>query len=176
MEQEPNYESGIYGKAEVRFGGKIAIDVVGYQTKKIHGIALAEFYQKGTVGQNPPTQQHHEPQVFLIFDNMKSVEMLEAALMTVRENIKRDIEAEAGEPQPPKQSPEVETLLDQRLVNLDFKVRTLNILHAANVDTVRELVRLNKTDLLKLRHAGKHTLWEIDDFIKDNNLQWGMKV
>lgn len=67
-------------------------------------------------------------------------------------------------------------ILDQRVINFELKVRTLNILRKAKVETVRDLVRLNKIDILKYRDAGKKTLAELDDFICDHNLNWGMDV
>ena len=67
-------------------------------------------------------------------------------------------------------------ILDQRVINFELSVRTLSILHKAKVDTVRDLVRLNKIDILKFRNAGKKTLAELDDFICDHNLNWGMDV
>lgn len=67
-------------------------------------------------------------------------------------------------------------ILDQRMINFSLSVRTLTILHQAKVDTVRDLVRLNKIDILKIRNAGRKTLAELDDFICDHNLNWGMDV
>ena len=67
-------------------------------------------------------------------------------------------------------------ILDQRVINFELKTHTLSILHQAKVDTVRDLVRLNKIDILKIRNAGKKTLAELDDFICDHNLNWGMDV
>ncbi len=173
MEENQNYESGIFGKAEVRFGGKIAIHVVDYKGTNTHGIALCEFYKKGTVGEPAPIQQFHDPQVFLVFDNIKSVEMLEDALMSVRESFKRDAEElEAKD----KLTSEQEALLGQKITDLDLSVRTLNITKANGIETVRDLVRLKKTDWLKFRNGGKKSLAELDDFIQSIGLQWGMNV
>ena len=68
------------------------------------------------------------------------------------------------------------TILDQRVFNFELKTHTLSILRKAKVETVRDLVRLNKIDILKIRNAGKKTLAELDDFICDHNLNWGMDV
>lgn len=67
-------------------------------------------------------------------------------------------------------------ILDQRMINFELKTHTLSVLHQAKVDTVRDLVRLNKIDILKIRNAGRKTLAELDDFICDHNLNWGMDV
>lgn len=67
-------------------------------------------------------------------------------------------------------------ILDQRMINFELKTHTLSVLHQAKVDTVRDLVRLNKIDILKIRNAGRKTLAELDDFICDHKLNWGMDV
>jgi DNA-directed RNA polymerase subunit alpha len=47
-------------------------------------------------------------------------------------------------------------LLKSRLVDLDLSVRALNCLKAAEVDTLGDLVKFNKNDLLKFRNFGKN--------------------
>jgi DNA-directed RNA polymerase subunit alpha len=71
---------------------------------------------------------------------------------------------------------ETETLLNQRLDEQDLTVRTLACLRAAGIETVRELVRLQKTDFLAFRSVGRKVFIELDDFLADNKLSWGMKV
>ena len=58
----------------------------------------------------------------------------------------------------------------------DLSVRALACLRAAGIKTVRELVRMQKSDWLKFRNAGRKTLIELDDFLTDHNLTWGMNV
>ena len=78
---------------------------------------------------------------------------------------------------PNKEEGEKKTpILDQRMINFELKTHSLSVLHQAKVDTVRDLVRLNKIDILKFRNAGKKTLAELDDFICAHNLNWGMDV
>ena len=60
--------------------------------------------------------------------------------------------------------------------NFELKTHTFTILNKAHVYKVRDLVRLNKIDVLKFRNAGRKTLAELDDFICDHNLNWGMDV
>jgi DNA-directed RNA polymerase alpha subunit len=45
-----------------------------------------------------------------------------------------------------------------------------------DIKTVRDLVRLHRTDFLKLRSTGKKTCKEIDEFLLDHDLRWGMDV
>ena len=172
LNKEVKYESGITGQAEVRFGGKIWIRSCELKNSKVKGIALHEMFHKHNTG-DTCQDDVHPWQVIMLFDNMKSIDIMQDALNTIREMMKREAEQEEKKPTYPQ---EVETLLDQNLVNMNLKVRTLNILHSGNIEKVRDLARLNKTDVLKLRNSGKKTLWELDDFLKDNNLCWGMNV
>ncbi|HOK60995.1 DNA-directed RNA polymerase subunit alpha [Tenuifilum sp.] len=67
-------------------------------------------------------------------------------------------------------------LLKQKLVDLDLSVRALNCLKAADVETLGELVRYNKNDLLKFRNLGKKSLAELEDLLDSLNLSFGMDV
>ena len=67
-------------------------------------------------------------------------------------------------------------LLKTKLVDLDLSVRALNCLKAAEVDTVGDLVRYNRNDLLKFRNFGKKSLTELDDLLASLNLHFGMDV
>ncbi|MFO8066244.1 MAG: DNA-directed RNA polymerase subunit alpha C-terminal domain-containing protein, partial [Bacteroidales bacterium] len=67
-------------------------------------------------------------------------------------------------------------LLKTKLVDLDLSVRALNCLKAADVETLADLVVLNKHDLLKFRNFGKKSLTELEDLIKSKNLTFGMNL
>ena len=67
-------------------------------------------------------------------------------------------------------------LLKTKLLDLDLSVRALNCLKAAEVDTVGDLVRYNRNDLLKFRNFGKKSLTELDDLLASLNLHFGMDV
>lgn len=67
-------------------------------------------------------------------------------------------------------------LLNRQLTDFPLSVRSLNCLKANNIHTVRDLVKLNKIDWLKFRSSGKKSLNELDDFITEHNLSWGMNV
>ena len=67
-------------------------------------------------------------------------------------------------------------LLNRQLTDFPLSVRSLNCLKANNIHTVRDLVKLNKIDWLKFRSSGKRSLNELDDFITEHNLSWGMNV
>lgn len=73
-------------------------------------------------------------------------------------------------------SPKMKALLSQKVENLDLSVHTRNLLKANGINTLLDLCRLNKTDWLKFRNCGKRSLRELDDFLTDHNLTWGMDV
>ncbi|MGB4292480.1 MAG: DNA-directed RNA polymerase subunit alpha [Bacteroidales bacterium] len=67
-------------------------------------------------------------------------------------------------------------LLKTKLVDLDLSVRALNCLKAAEVETLGDLVKFNKNDLLKFRNFGKKSLTELDELLESLNLSFGMDV
>jgi DNA-directed RNA polymerase subunit alpha len=67
-------------------------------------------------------------------------------------------------------------LLKTKLVDMELSVRALNCLKSAEVETLGELVQLNKNDLLKFRNLGKKSLTELDEFLASMNLSFGMDI
>ena len=67
-------------------------------------------------------------------------------------------------------------LLKTKLVDLDLSVRALNCLKAAEVETLGDLVKFNKSDLLKFRNFGKKSLTELEDLLSQMNLTFGMDI
>ena len=65
-------------------------------------------------------------------------------------------------------------LLKTNLMDLDLSVRALNCLKAAEVDSLGELVKFNKNDLLKFRNFGKKSLTELEDLLTSMSLTFGM--
>ncbi len=65
-------------------------------------------------------------------------------------------------------------LLKTNLMDLDLSVRALNCLKAAEVDSLGELVKFNKNDLLKFRNFGKKSLTELEDLLTSMGLTFGM--
>ena len=72
--------------------------------------------------------------------------------------------------------PHMRQLLKTKLSDQDLSVRALNCLKAAEVETVGDLVRFNRNDLLKFRNFGKKSLSELDDLLATLNLHFGMDV
>jgi len=67
-------------------------------------------------------------------------------------------------------------LLKTKLTDMNLSVRALNCLKAADVETLGELVKFNKTDLLKFRNFGKKSLAELDDLLESLNLSFGTDI
>jgi len=67
-------------------------------------------------------------------------------------------------------------LLKTKLVDLDLSVRALNCLKAAEVESLGDLVKFNKNDLLKFRNFGKKSLTELDELLESMNLSFGMDI
>jgi DNA-directed RNA polymerase subunit alpha len=67
-------------------------------------------------------------------------------------------------------------LLKSRLTDMDLSVRALNCLKAADVETLGELVRYQKNDLLKFRNFGKKSLTELDELLERLELNFGMDI
>lgn len=67
-------------------------------------------------------------------------------------------------------------LLKTKLVDLDLSVRALNCLKAAEVETLGDLVKFNKNDLLKFRNFGKKSLTELEELLSSMSLNFGMDI
>ncbi len=67
-------------------------------------------------------------------------------------------------------------LLKTRLADMNLSVRALNCLKAADVETLGELVRYQKNDLLKFRNFGKKSLTELDELLDNLKLTFGMDI
>ena len=71
---------------------------------------------------------------------------------------------------------ELAEVLGRRLADEHLTVRSLNCLKAADIETVSQLVRCKKTDLLKFRNFGKKSLTELDDYLDSLGLSFGMDI
>ena len=66
------------------------------------------------------------------------------------------------------------SLFSIRLVNCNLPVRVLNVTKAADIYTIGDLVQYSKLDMIKFRNFGKKSLMQLDDFIHEMGLEWGM--
>jgi DNA-directed RNA polymerase subunit alpha len=67
-------------------------------------------------------------------------------------------------------------ILKTPLADLDLSVRAYNCLKAAEIKTLGELVNYHIDDLLKFRNFGKKSLSELEEFVRDRGLHFGMDV
>lgn len=92
------------------------------------------------------------------------------------EKITLDAEEKAASEEFDETSLHMRQLLKTKLVDMDLSVRALNCLKAADVETLADLVSLNKHDLLKFRNFGKKSLTELEELIKSKSLTFGMNL
>jgi DNA-directed RNA polymerase subunit alpha len=67
-------------------------------------------------------------------------------------------------------------MLKSKLSDMDLSVRALNCLKSAELETMGDLVSIQKGDLLKFRNFGKKSLTELEDLVKTKGLEFGMNV
>ncbi|MFI3298415.1 MAG: DNA-directed RNA polymerase subunit alpha [Rikenellaceae bacterium] len=67
-------------------------------------------------------------------------------------------------------------LLKTRLTEHDLSVRALNCLKTAEVETLGDLVRFHRSELLKFRNFGKKSLTELDELLAAKGLSFSMDV
>lgn len=67
-------------------------------------------------------------------------------------------------------------ILKTPLADLDLSVRAYNCLKAAEIRTLGELVNYQIDDLLKFRNFGKKSLSELEEFVREKGLHFGMEV
>lgn len=92
------------------------------------------------------------------------------------EKISLDVEGSAVQDEFDEDVLNMRKLLKTKLTERDLSVRALNCLKAAEVETVGELVRFQRNDLLKFRNFGKKSLSELDELLVNLNLSFGMDV
>ncbi|MBC7424977.1 MAG: DNA-directed RNA polymerase subunit alpha [Bacteroidia bacterium] len=67
-------------------------------------------------------------------------------------------------------------ILKTNLADLDLSVRAYNCLKAAEIRTLGELVSFDIEDLLKFRNFGKKSLSELEEFVREKGLTFGMDL
>jgi Bacterial RNA polymerase, alpha chain C terminal domain len=77
-------------------------------------------------------------------------------------------------PAPAREQPVVD--LDRTVDELELSVRTANILEAAKIRYLRDLVQRTEGDMLELRNFGRNNLRELREILAEMGLQFGMKV
>ena len=64
--------------------------------------------------------------------------------------------------------------LQVKLVDLDLSVRAISGLKSAGIQTLEDLIKTRRGDLLKIRNFGKKSLTELDELLEKKGLTWSM--
>jgi DNA-directed RNA polymerase subunit alpha len=75
-----------------------------------------------------------------------------------------------------RQSDQLKKELDRPIADLELSVRARNCLDSANLQTLRDLVTLSETEVMKLKNLGKTSLTEIKNRLAERGLSLGMTV
>lgn len=92
------------------------------------------------------------------------------------ESILEDTQVESQKNEVDENMLHMRKILKTSLSDLDLSVRAYNCLKAAEIRTLGELVSYHIEDLLKFRNFGKKSLTELEDFVKEKGLNFGMDV
>ena len=65
-------------------------------------------------------------------------------------------------------------LLNRKLVDCKLSVRALSCLKSADIETIGQLVKYKRIELLQFRNFGKKSLTELVDFLASIGLHFGM--
>ncbi|HED64617.1 MAG TPA: DNA-directed RNA polymerase subunit alpha [Planctomycetes bacterium] len=75
-----------------------------------------------------------------------------------------------------REDDELRLLLDRPIADLELSVRARNCLDSANLMTLRDLVSLSESEVMKLKNLGKTSLTEIKSRLSERGLSLGMGV
>jgi DNA-directed RNA polymerase subunit alpha len=75
-----------------------------------------------------------------------------------------------------REDDELRRILDRPISELELSVRARNCLDSANLQTLRELVALPESEVIKLKNLGKTSLTEIKSRLAERGLSLGMSV
>ncbi|MBO4402815.1 MAG: DNA-directed RNA polymerase subunit alpha [Bacteroidales bacterium] len=70
----------------------------------------------------------------------------------------------------------IRQILKTKLTDLDLSVRALNCLKSADLETLGDLVTIQRSALLKFRNFGKKSLNELEELVKSRGLDFGMDI
>ena len=70
----------------------------------------------------------------------------------------------------------IRQILKTKLTDLDLSVRALNCLKSADLETLGDLVTIQRSALLKFRNFGKKSLNELEELVKSKGLDFGMDI
>jgi DNA-directed RNA polymerase subunit alpha len=97
-------------------------------------------------------------------------------LFTDERKMTEELEVKVKTDELDEDSMQLRQLLKTKLIDMDLSVRALNCLKSAEVDTLADLVKFQRADLLKFRNFGKKSLTELDELLENNHLSFGMDM
>ena len=68
----------------------------------------------------------------------------------------------------------IKTALETSINDLDLSVRTFNVLKAAKIDTLSELVQYSREELMRFRNFTPRVIGELEDVLHARGLSFGM--
>jgi DNA-directed RNA polymerase subunit alpha len=92
------------------------------------------------------------------------------------EKITFDAPEEASNDEFDEETLRMRQLLKTRLADMELSVRALNCLKSAEVETLGDLVKFQRGDLLKFRNFGRKSLTELDALLERLKLNFGMDI
>ena len=75
-----------------------------------------------------------------------------------------------------RETDEMLKVFNTRLIDCDLSVRALNCLRSADIETIGDLARSKKSDLIRFRNFGRKSFAELDDLLYSKGLTFGMDV
>ncbi len=88
------------------------------------------------------------------------------------ENITFELPKKASSDDSEEGSSTTKGLLRMKLADMDLSVRAQNVLKAADVETLADLVSFSKNDLLKFRSFGKKSMTELEELLVSKGLKF----
>lgn len=104
------------------------------------------------------------------------VETLDRILATFQNKVDSEIPVTEPYDEDAEELSHLKELLSTRIRDLDINMRTFNCLRAADAETLADVVRMSKNDLLRHRNFGKKCLTQLEDYIESLGLTFGMDV
>ena len=155
---------------------------------RLYGVPLVEIGEKYGVTRERVRQITEKAiarsrDLTLFKERIEHVKQLESECSSLKNVIKAYIEKiKAYETQPELRHEDLMELkqkcelLSSKIVDCRLSVRVLNRIRYSDIETVADLVRTDRSKLIKFRNFGKKSLCELDDFVDYNGLEWGMDV
>jgi DNA-directed RNA polymerase subunit alpha len=98
---------------------------------------------------------------------------MEYLLYFGKDTLPRAARKETGTPVPEQ----LKDLLDRKVEDLaELSIRSRNSLQKEQIDTLGQLISKTEEEMLGIENFGKKSLKEIEDFLSEHNLRFGMRV